>query len=183
VDTSRVSTVFLLKEKGMKKILSVLWNYLEEICTVFLFFLLLLVVFVQVASRVLFNSPLMFTEELARFLYVWIMFTGIGWMYKKRKNIALDLVFKVLSPRNKHIFDIVVNIVTIVTFSILIYWSFGFIRFQMVNPAPALRFPMGFVYSIGPVAMVVGIVRIVQNTIEDIRLLKAEGAEAAKEGV
>jgi TRAP-type C4-dicarboxylate transport system permease small subunit len=133
-----------------------------------------------VASRVVFNNPLMFTEELARFLYIWILFAGIGWVYKKRRNIALDVVARMLNPQNRCLFDIIINIITIIAFSIFIFWSIDFIKFQMINPAPAMRFPMGIVYSIGPVSMYFGIVRIINVCVEDIKMMRDEKIELGK---
>ncbi len=162
----------------MKKVLKRIWDHLEEGVTITLFIILMLDVSVQIISRVFFRSPLIFSEELARFLYIWIIFSGIGWVYKTRSNIALDLVVNYFSKKQKCIFDIVSNVVTIIAFAIMIYWGIQFVEFQWINPAPAMRFSMGIVYSIAPVSMAVAILRIVQLIIQDFKtLIQQKGGE------
>ena len=155
----------------MRQLMKKIWDHLEEGVTIFLFIILMLDVTIQIISRILFQSPLVFSEELARFLYIWIIFSGIGWVYKTRSNIALDLVVNYFSEKQKCIFDIVSNAVTIAAFAIMIYWGIQFVEFQWINPAPAMRFSMGIVYAIAPVSMLVAIIRIIQLMVQDCKTL------------
>jgi TRAP-type C4-dicarboxylate transport system permease small subunit len=38
----------------------------------------------------------------------------------------------------------------------------------MINLAPAMRFPLGYLYAMAPLCMFVGIIRTIQIIIEDI---------------
>jgi TRAP-type C4-dicarboxylate transport system permease small subunit len=163
------------------KTLKFVWKYFEEIMAVILFILLMLDVVVQIASRLFFKNPLMFTEELGRFLYIWTFFAGTGWVYKKRRHIALDLFIKNFNEKGRYVFDIIVNVTTIGIFVVLIRWGIDFVIFQKVNLAPAMRFSMSYVYMIGPFCMAVGIIRIIQVIVEDCRTIAGFSAPERKE--
>jgi TRAP-type C4-dicarboxylate transport system permease small subunit len=49
----------------------------------------------QVATRFLFRSPSSFTEELARFLLIWVGLLGASYAFGKRMHLAIDLLGQV----------------------------------------------------------------------------------------
>lgn len=52
---------------------------------------LLLVVMVQVVSRYVFASPFSWTEELARFVFIWMVFAGAAFVTARRRHLAVQL--------------------------------------------------------------------------------------------
>jgi len=46
----------------------------------------------QVATRFLFRSPNSYTEELARFLLIWVGLLGASYAFGKRMHLAIDLL-------------------------------------------------------------------------------------------
>jgi len=46
----------------------------------------------QVATRFLFHSPSSYTEELARFLLIWVGLLGASYAFGKRMHLAIDLL-------------------------------------------------------------------------------------------
>ena len=53
-------------------------------------FALNVLVFTQVVSRYIFNSPISWTEEMARILFVWICFMGTFLALKTKGHIAIE---------------------------------------------------------------------------------------------
>lgn len=77
----------------MKKVLLYIDEHLEEIFCLLVFVLMSLLTFVQVILRYIFNSSIVFSEELSRYLFVWLTFIGISYGVKKGSHLSVDVVF------------------------------------------------------------------------------------------
>jgi len=60
--------------------------------TLFLFALLLAVASLQVMARYLFRTPIPWTEELARFLLVWVCFLGAASVTRRKLHISVEFL-------------------------------------------------------------------------------------------
>ncbi len=58
--------------------------------------------FLQVVCRYVFNSPLVWSEELARFVFVWIALIGAGAAVRTGGHYGLDLVYRKLPAPARH---------------------------------------------------------------------------------
>jgi TRAP-type C4-dicarboxylate transport system permease small subunit len=169
----------------MKKKLMYIWDHFEGTLIIMFFAAILITVFVQVASRLIFNDPLMFTEELARFLYLWMVFLGFSYITKKGRNLCLEIVASKVKGRKKAVFNIVISLFTIVTFAYIGYWSVEYIKFSWINPAPAMRFSLGIVYLVVPISMLLCVIRSIELIVKDVQRLQGKlpldsGTEAAQ---
>ncbi len=64
-----------------------------------LFAAILVTMILQVAFRYLLNAPLVWTEELARYLYIWACFLGAPIALRRGNHIAITLAVERLPPR------------------------------------------------------------------------------------
>jgi len=155
--------------KTLKKI----WDNFEKALVVFVFILILVVILVQILMRLIFNNPLMFTEELARFLYLWMIFLGLPAVTKAGSHLCLEIISQKIYARKKAYFIVIFEILSIAMFAFILYHSFNYIEFSMANPAPALRIPMGIVYWVVPISMILGIIRAIERIVIHIKRLAA----------
>lgn len=65
---------------------------------VVLFLLMFGVIVLQIALRYVFNRPLVWTDELAQYLFVWIAFLGWTMATRKRIHIGINVVADRLPP-------------------------------------------------------------------------------------
>jgi TRAP-type C4-dicarboxylate transport system permease small subunit len=72
------------------KVLKWLDSYLEEVLLTVLLIGIVVVMTAQVVARYAFNSPLSWSEELAKYLLVWSCFLSISYCVKKRISIKID---------------------------------------------------------------------------------------------
>ena len=128
-------------------------------------------VVLQVVTRLFFSTALIFTEELARYLYIWLTFSGLSWLYRNHANISLSIVTDRFSTKQMYIFNIITNIVTFGVLIILLSWCPDFLAFQSTNVSPAMHVNMALVYCILPISFVLTCIRLIQSTVEDIREL------------
>lgn len=109
------------------------------------------VVAVQVASRYLFNHSLFWSEEVARYLLVWLTFLGAGAAYYRRAHPGIDLLADRIGPGLRRIKAVVVHLVCLGLFLVMIWQGVVFSHFVRLQISPALSLPMWLVVMAVPV--------------------------------
>lgn len=127
----------------------------------FLFSLIL--VFVQVIMRYIFNYSLSWSEELARYIFVWQSWLGFCLALKHGKHIRIDVVSHRLSPRLKIVFETIAWSLSLIMVLFLVINGFELLRLlaSRGQVSPALRMPMSYAYAAVPVSCLLGSVLIV----------------------
>ncbi len=109
----------------------------------------------QVASRFLLNDPSSYTEEIARFLLIWIGMLGGCYAYRSKSHLGLDLLTSKLSPPAQRIASIMVTLVVIL-FAVLVLGYGGgrlvWLTLELHQTSASLGIPMGYVYSVLPIS-------------------------------
>lgn len=134
--------------------------------------LLVLDVVWQVFSRYILNAPSTFTDELARFLLIWVSLLGAAHLSGKNGHIAINVLPKKLHPANRRKLNIFIRAVIIafvfcvlvIGGSILVYYTYTYMQIT-----PSLQIPMAWVYLIGPIS---GLLIIYYKVSDIITLLK-----------
>lgn len=126
----------------------------------------------QVASRYLFQDPSTFTDELARFLMIWMGFLGAAYITGKRMHPAIDILLKKAAPGKQVIMYKIINAL-IILFAVSVLLTGGirlvYITHQLGQTSPSLGLPLSFVYTALPVSGIL----IVYYSIMNIREFKA----------
>ncbi|NEU31993.1 TRAP transporter small permease [bacterium LRH843] len=146
-------------------------KYIEEIILVPLFSVMVLSIGSQVFMRKFLNSSLAWSEELARYCFIWLVFIGISYAAKHRKHINVNILpeklFKNILPFISTGFFLVFAIIVIIYGSNIVDKLFGFKQIS-----PALTIPMGFIYLAAPVGMLLTVFRLIQNLYNDIQTIR-----------
>jgi len=66
--------------------------------TVVLFSVMFGMIIVQIVLRYVFNAPLVWTDEAASYLFVWVAFLGWGMATRKRVHIGISVIVDKLPP-------------------------------------------------------------------------------------
>ena len=107
----------------------------------------------QVISRYLFASPSSWTEEVARFLLIWIGTLGAAYAFRTNMHIGLDLLPKKLTgiaARNLRWFTIAIVIVFAVCVLVIGGASLVYLTWELRQYSAVLGLPVSFVYSVIP---------------------------------
>lgn len=113
--------------------------------------------FVAVIFRYVLNDSLVWSEEVARYLFVWIVFLGAAIGVRQRQHIAIDVLGSRPGPRTRSALAWLARAATLAFAALLVVPGWSFVRVGMSNSSPALQIPMGLVY----LAPVVGGVLII----------------------
>jgi TRAP-type C4-dicarboxylate transport system permease small subunit len=103
--------------------------------------------FVAVISRYVLNDSLTWSEEMTRYMFIWIVFLGAAIAVRQRAHIAIDLFTGRISARGERVLNAIERLTTI-AFALLVgIPGLAFVRIGMSNLSPALEIPMGVVYA------------------------------------
>jgi TRAP-type C4-dicarboxylate transport system permease small subunit len=80
--------------------------------------LMTMMVILQVISRYVMKNPLSWTEEAARYLMIWMAFTGGSCIIKKWDNIYVDLLINMMKQKPR---KIMIRVQKFVILGLLIY--------------------------------------------------------------
>ncbi len=135
----------------MKKLDDFLFSLLCHACGI-LMFGMMSIIFVQVVARYAFHHSLSWSEEIGRYIFVWISFLGMVAAFKHGSHVSLDLLLHVLKGYSRKVL-LCVNGLLILVMSSAVFWS-GIKLFQLGTRqmSPALKLPMHLVYLVVPVS-------------------------------
>lgn len=109
----------------------------------------------QVLTRFVISSPSSFTEELARFLLIWIGFLGASYAFCRHSHLSLDLLLQSVPGVYKPHLQRLSNMFCF-TFSaaVMIYGGGQLmaLTLQLNQTSAALGIPIGYVYSCIPLS-------------------------------
>ncbi|MEZ4884015.1 MAG: TRAP transporter small permease [Chitinophagales bacterium] len=95
------------------------------------------------------------SEELARFLLIWIGVLGAAYASGQKMHLAIDLLSPQLNEVNQRRLSILINILIIV-FALFVMVVGGSRLIYITNVlgqlSPALQVPMSFIYSVIPLS-------------------------------
>lgn len=116
------------------------------------------VVAVQVFFRYVLNNSLFWSEEVARYMLVWLTFLGATCAYYRGLHPGIDLLGPRLPQQWRRRLTVVIQTLCLCFFGIMVIWGYKFAWFTRQQISPALNLPMGVVYSIIPISgMIFGV--------------------------
>lgn len=134
----------------------------------------------QIVSRYFFNDPSQWTEELARFLLVWIGMLGASYAYHKKMHLGLDLLQQKLSVRQQVWHARFVHLIVIL-FSAVVLVGGGSQLISMTREleqySAALGVSMHWVYMCLPVSGIMLIGYAILDWVAGSQLAESEGAQ------
>lgn len=163
----------------MKQTLYKIWDHLEEYVLVYSLMVSVALVFVQVVMRRVFNNSLSWSEELARYLYVWQTWLGVSYAARNGTHLRITMLKDRLPAKVQQILEIFVVLVWMGFGIFVIYQGMGVVNTiaSFGQKSSALKIPMQFCYMSIPVGMFLMCIRIVERTVKDQFLQKKEAAE------
>ncbi|MDF1590599.1 MAG: TRAP transporter small permease [Desulfobacterales bacterium] len=105
---------------------------------------------VQVFFRYVLNHSLFWSEELARFLLIWLTFLGASVAYHRRAHPGIDMFSLLLPACLKKSAVICVHLASIGLFSVMIVYGCQFAYFVRLQISPALYLPKWIIFGIVP---------------------------------
>jgi TRAP-type C4-dicarboxylate transport system permease small subunit len=133
--------------KGIDKLL--------EISLVLILFTMTVCIFIQIIFRYLVGASLDWTEELARFLQVWLTFLGAGYAIKIGAHITMADILNRLPEGVKTIVALVGDLIVVGMSIFLLIEGTKILEVTSTQIAPGTRISMMYIYLAMPVCGIV----------------------------
>jgi len=135
---------------------------------------LTIVIFLQVFYRFVLRAPLVWSEEMALFLFQWTVFMGAALAVKQRSHFGLDIFIQRLPPVIIKTLDKFGQVIIFCIALGMIYWGYQITRMTMLQLYATLKFPVGYCYLGILVSGFLMALFAVMNEIEDWRKEKGK---------
>lgn len=150
-------------KKGMTAVLN--WGLIVAV--------LLLVVDVVwgVFTRYVMGEQAKWSEELARFLLIWVSLLGGAVAFGVKGHLGVDYFVGLFAPEARKLMAVVVHLIVLFFAGVIfIYGGYTVVcgALTMGQTTPALEWKMGYVYMALPIAGIFMVIYTVENLIETL---------------
>lgn len=150
-------------EQNMKKF----WKYIdliEEKVLAYSLLLTVILVFVQVCMRA-FKNSLPWSEELARYIFIWQCWLGVSFAERDGKHIRIEMLMNKLPPAGRRILDMIQMLLSMGMVIFLICYGSYMVTFlvETGTVSSAMRIPMSLIYLSMPVSCTLYLLRVIRR--------------------
>ncbi|QJT10295.1 TRAP transporter small permease [Oceanidesulfovibrio marinus] len=156
------------------RVLKMVDQYLEEVIVVILLAGMTFLVGLQVIMRYVMQDSLSWSEELARYLFIWMVNIGISYGVKKKRHISIDAINLFLTEKKAAYLSVLADVLFL-TFAVIIV-RYGAEVVQRIGitgqTTPALEISMQLVYCALPVGFTLVCFRLLQSIYKKVKLIQ-----------
>ncbi len=164
-------------EKKENKVISILANLDIAVASVILTVLIVLT-FLGVVWRYIFNNPFTWLEEVQTSCMVWIVFAAAGAAFRSGNHVAIEMIVDLMPAKMQKVMEWLISIVVVVVIGYLFKQSIGFIQvfIKSGRSTSMLKIPYTVVYGIAIVSYIDMIISYFYSIVKGV---KSEAKEAA----
>lgn len=157
----------------------------EEYFVVVTMAVMTLLVFFQVIMRYIFGSSLSWSEELARFIFLWVSWIGASYAVKERTHFRVEMFANLLHGKNRRYFELFILLIWFVFALIMAYLGTELVLFLMETGqiSAAMEIPMSWVYASVPAGCALMALRLVFEIQKILRKGTADIEPEPKEAI
>jgi TRAP-type C4-dicarboxylate transport system permease small subunit len=101
----------------------------------------------QVVSRYVFNAPLIWSEELSRYLFIWLAFLGAWQAWIMREHLGIDMLNELIPARMVRPLQRLIEVLVLVFAVVSMVMGQKILQVSARQPSAVLRIPMVWVYA------------------------------------
>ena len=126
-----------------------------------------LIVFLQVVYRYILIQPLYWSEELARYLFVWVSILGATLGLQKRGHFGLDFFYRRLSDQKRRFLQFLIHLFVGCVILVILIQGVKLVQATVLQKSPAMEISMGWAYACLPVGAALMAVHLVVMFFKD----------------
>lgn len=146
--------------------------------------IMVIVVFTNVVLRYGFNSGISISEELARYLFVWLTFLGSVLAMHESGHLGTDALIARLPMAGKKVCAVLGDLLILACCVLIFIGSWKQMLFNMGNASPVSGLPIGVMYMAGVVSsvgmfliMAVHLLRVLTGRATEAELIRIAESE------
>ena len=160
----------------MKKLLVGYYAFLKIVLTI-LMGVLIVPVTMQIFARYFdFIPRYIWTEELARFCFIWIVLVGAMIALRENEHFTVDLLPTPKTNRGKAISLMFVDLMTFTLAMIFVVWGWPLVEFGLLQTSEMAELPMVLIYMAWPLTGITWILFLAERVMDHVRLFRSDAA-------
>ncbi len=157
----------------MRRAIDYYYRFLKIVLTI-LMFLLMVPVTLQIFSSYLgFIPRYIWTEEMARFCFIWIILVGSMIAVRDGSHFTVDLLPPTVSKRTEAVRNLFVDFCIFATAVVFVLWGEHFVASSLRQTSEMADMPMVFIYIAWPLAGVSYILFLAEKTVDNVKLFRS----------
>ena len=129
---------------------------------------IVVVTFVQVLFRYIFHLSLAWSEELARYLFLWLASLASAYAFKTRSHFALRFIVNRFGKKLQNTMGSLVSLIVVLFLAIFIWKAVAFTASMANQVAPSTQMSMAVPYSSAVVGGILMLFYVLRNWWSDI---------------
>lgn len=166
-----------IHEKAKALSLRINW-FVERFC-VFLLVVLVLDVWLGVLVRYVIPLPLTFTEELARYLMIWMALLAVSSGIIYREHIGVEFLFSRLPAPARRFVSVAFDVIAFLFFFALLFYGIGFAERGFSRMTMIYAMPKGYPFLGVPLAAALACIQLFLVALHDWTAPRAPDALGA----
>lgn len=165
-----ICDIVSVEDSQMKKLLIFYDNVVENIAAV-IYSTMIIVMFLQVVMRYVFNSPFPWAEEVARYMFIWIVYLGAALAVLRRAHLEVDYFTMLLPKKMALVSSYILNFCALMFLLFVFGKGIELTGMNMFAPSYAIRaLPQGVVYlaiPTGAAFMAINLARVLIDSFKN----------------
>jgi TRAP-type C4-dicarboxylate transport system permease small subunit len=148
---------------------------LIDLIIILLMFSLVFLVFFQVVNRFILHIPAAWTEEMARYNFVWVSLYGSVKALKEKSHLSVDVIVETMkSERGKMIIDVISSSLVVVFACVLLVTGYMYTVANFGVDCEFGAFPLSIIYSAVPISSFLLLVVSIRHIFDDVVTLRRD---------
>jgi len=158
----------------MRYLLDKLYVALKIILTILMGVLIIPVTMQIFARYVGFIPRYIWTEELARFCFIWVILVGAMVAMREGEHFTVDLLPTPKSNRAKAVSLLFVDSMVFLLALIFVVWGWPLVKFGLLQTSEMAELPMVLIYMAWPITGIVWMLFLSERFFDHIKLFRSD---------
>lgn len=161
----------------MKKNKYEILDKIEDTALIVMFMAMVGIIFFQVIMRYVFNNSLSWSEELGKFLFVWLSWFGISIGHRRKEHIKITMLVDKLPAKLKILSEAFTELVLIAICGVTFYYGIMMMGIQMHVPYAGIKISTSWGYFSLVLGCGIFMIRAVVYFLESVQTFRRISSE------
>ncbi|MDX1808633.1 MAG: TRAP transporter small permease [Sulfurospirillaceae bacterium] len=133
-----------------------------------LMILLSVLLSVSVFYRYVLNDSIYWSNEVARYILVYIVFFGATMAHKHKAHIRIDMILGALSHKNKKNIEILIGIIFLLFWVVVLVGSIKLLPLFIIQKTATLEIPFAYPFAALPISALIWILYCTDDILKEL---------------
>ena len=146
--------------------------FLKKVLTILMFLLMIPVSLQIFSSYIGFIPRYIWTEEMARFCFIWIILVGSIIAVREGTHFTVDLI-NLNDPKKDAMIALFVDFTIVLTALVFLVWGYSFVKSSLNQESEMAELPMVYIYMAWPIAGLSYIIFTIEKMMKNIKAIRS----------